>query len=112
MADAVTLMWYCKTPHGWRRFPVLLEKRQGAFEPRHRHGFVIDHGQLVEYPQGRYQLRTHEHSKPVYRTLDTCNPHRAVTALLNARRAAKDSAATGPTVHSLQNARDAYIGRL
>jgi hypothetical protein len=38
MNKATTLIWYCKTPRGWRRFPVIEENG------RVKLGHVFDHG--------------------------------------------------------------------
>ena len=45
------LLWYCRTPRGWRRFPVLLGRNN-----RIRHTFVMDQGKELSYPEGRYQI--------------------------------------------------------
>jgi integrase len=57
----VALLWYCRTPQGWRRYPVI-ESKNG----RIKHGFVLVDGIPVEYPDGRYELRTYHGRKPVY----------------------------------------------
>lgn len=56
------LLWYCRTPRGWRRFPVLLGRNN-----RIRHTFVTDHGKEISYPEGRYQILVYEGSRPVYK---------------------------------------------
>jgi integrase len=56
------LLWYCRTPRGWRRFPVLLGRNN-----RIRHTFVTDQGKETSYPEGRYQILVYEGSRPVYK---------------------------------------------
>lgn len=58
------LRWYCRTPRGWRRFPVLFGRNN-----RIRHTFVIDQGKEVSYPEGRYQVLVYEGSRPVYKNV-------------------------------------------
>lgn len=57
-----TLLWYCRTPRGWRRFPAVFG-RNG----RVRHSFVIDKGREVSYPEGRYEVLVYEGRKAVYK---------------------------------------------
>jgi len=54
----VTLLWYCKTPDGWRRYPVIM-----GGNGRIKHGYV----KAGHYPEGRYELRLYEGTKPVYK---------------------------------------------
>jgi hypothetical protein len=58
----VSLLWYCRTPRGWRRFTVVTG-RNG----RIRQGVVMDQGVEVSYPEGRYELLVYEGRKPVYK---------------------------------------------
>jgi hypothetical protein len=51
------LLWYCRTPRGWRRFPVLLGRNN-----RIRHTFVTDQGKEISYTEGRYQILVYEGS--------------------------------------------------
>jgi hypothetical protein len=53
----ISLCWYTKTPQEWRYFPAMFEMHHGSMQVRH--GWVKDKGKLVEYPQGRYVLRTY-----------------------------------------------------
>lgn len=62
----VTLLWYCKTPKGWRRFPVVLGGNN-----RIKHGFVKVDNVLTHYPEGRYELRLYEGTKPIYKRAGT-----------------------------------------
>jgi|HubBroStandDraft_5_1064220.scaffolds.fasta_scaffold34659_3 hypothetical protein len=47
----VSLLWYCRTPRGWRRFTVVTGHQ----------------GVEVSYPEGRYELLVYEGRKPVYK---------------------------------------------
>lgn len=97
----ITLCWYCLTPRGWRYFPAMLENHGGSIQAQH--GWVRDHKQAVEYPQGRYVLRAYRDGKKVYSPLETCNPRDAFLALGRARR----MAASQPAAHGLRLLRDA-----
>jgi hypothetical protein len=59
---AVALMWYCRTPKGWRRFPVFLGGNN-----RVKHGYVMVGGVLTHFPEGRYEIRLYENRKKVYK---------------------------------------------
>ncbi len=59
---AVALMWYCRTPKGWRRFPVCLGGNN-----RVKHGYVMVGGVLTHFPEGRYEIRLYENRKKVYK---------------------------------------------
>jgi integrase len=106
-ARLIGLCWYCKTPQGWRYFPVRLQKRHGVVEVQH--GFVNDKGEVKEYPQGRYVLRSYSDGRKVYTPLETCNPRDAVLALNRARRDAAEHAGPRYRLHLLRSAADAYI---
>jgi integrase len=58
----VVLLWYCKTPKGWRRFPVVMGRNA-----RIKHGYVLLDGVETRFPEGRYELRLYEGAKPVYK---------------------------------------------
>lgn len=82
------LIWYCRTPRGWRRFPVLMGKN-GRVRP----GVVMDNGKEATYLEGRYELRTYEGSKPVYKragenAMDALTARDRETALLATRHSA------------------------
>jgi len=62
MSKKVALMWYCRTPKGWRRFPVVMGGNN-----RIKHGFVLQDGKQVHYPEGRYEIRTYKDRKKVYK---------------------------------------------
>src|SRR4051794_4247797 len=58
----VTLLWYCKTPNGWRRYPVVMGGNN-----RIKHGYVKVDKVLTHYPEGRYELRLYEGTKPIWK---------------------------------------------
>jgi len=62
----VTLVRHCKTEKGWRRYPVAIG-RNGRIRPN----FVLVDGFAREYPDGHYELRSYQGSKPVYRNVGT-----------------------------------------
>jgi len=87
----VILVRLCKTEKGWRRYPVVIGKN-GRIKPR----CVVVNGKEREYPEGRYQLRTYEGSRMVYRDAGE-NASAALTArtktehLLEAKAAAREA---------------------
>ena len=97
----ITLMWYCLTPRGWRYFPVRMEEHHGSRQAQH--GWVNDGGQVVQYMQGRYVLRSYTDGKKVYSPIETCNPRDAVVVWGRARR----MAASQPAEYGLRLLRDA-----
>jgi integrase len=107
----ITLCWNAKTDpnnnKSWRYFIPIFEKHHGAIQVKH--GWVKDKGQLVEYPNGRYVLRSRRDGKRVYTSLDTCNPTFAVVELQKARRAALGADDTQRRLAVLKNAATAYI---
>lgn len=74
----VTLVRLCKTENGWRRYPVVVGKN-GRVRPN----YVFVDGKERAYPEGRYQLRTYEGSKMVYRDAGD-NAAAAATAQIKA----------------------------
>jgi integrase len=58
---AVGLIWYCRTPRGWRRFPVVIGKNG-----RVRHGVVLLDGKEHHFAEGRFQLRSFEGDRTIY----------------------------------------------
>jgi integrase len=62
----VTLLRYCKTESGWRRFPVVIGKT-GKVRP----DAVLANGQERIYPEGYYCIRTYEGNKPKYTNIGT-----------------------------------------
>jgi integrase len=76
----VTLCWYCKTPRGWRYFPVISEYKDGMVLPKR--GIVTDEGKQVEYPQGRFVLRSYDQEgRTVYSPVNSTIPQVARNAL-------------------------------
>jgi hypothetical protein len=70
----VTLVRNCKTPDGWRRYPVAFGKN-GHVKP----DVVIVEGQEQRFSEGVYQLRSYEGSRMVYKTVGA-NAQDAVAA--------------------------------
>jgi integrase len=90
----VILLRYCKTEKGWRRFPVAIG-RNGRIRPN----YVLVNGELREYREGHYELRSYRGSKPVYRNVGD----NAVDALAERDReaqllVARDAATAGGAV--------------
>ena len=85
----VTLLRYCKTENGWRRFPVVIGKT-GKVKPH----AVLVNGLECIYPDGNYCLRLYRGQTPVYKNVGT-DPTEALLAkqreesLLTARHSAK-----------------------
>jgi integrase len=57
----VSLVRYCKTPDGWRRYSAVIGKN-GRVKP----GFVTVKGKHREYPEGHYECRYYVGSKVAY----------------------------------------------
>lgn len=106
----ITLCWRAKVGNAWRFYPALFEKRHGAVQVRH--GWVKVNGELVEFPQGRYYLRTYREGRKHYEPVDTCNPRDAVIALERARKADRAVGSTRDARTYLKNAIPAYIADL
>ena len=60
----VTLIRRCKTPEGWRQYPVVMGKN-GKVKP----GFVLVGGVERYFPEGHYALRSYHGDKIVYERL-------------------------------------------
>jgi integrase len=125
-SKTITLCWYAKTDKKpkkgkladsgkpmtiWQYFPALLKVQHGVTETRH--GWVKDKVKdgvkEVEYPTGRYVLRSYVGGRKVYTPLDTLNPRDAVLALVRARKEAiKDGPARNPKA-VIKTAVPAYI---
>lgn len=69
------LVRLCKTPEGWKRFPVVYGKN-GRIKP----DAVLVHGRERDYPVGRYQVRWYEGRKTTYRDVGD-HPMEALAAL-------------------------------
>ena len=108
MAYKVVLCWRAKTPRGWRHFPCLFHRQHGKTLPRH--GWVLDDGREVEYPQGRYELRTYQGGKMVYTPLDATHPAEAQWALQRAQREAQTRRTVkADPLHLMRAAVEAYL---
>jgi integrase len=105
----VALVWHCKTPRGWRRFPVIIEKEHGRDVVRH--GWVKDKvtGKEEHYPQGDYQLRSFRDGKQHFEKVPTCHPRDVILFWERARRIAKPARGQPANVALLKNAADAYV---
>ena len=106
---AIGLVWYCKTPRGWRRFPAITTKEHG--QRTVLHGWVKDGKEQVQYPDGRYQLRMWESGLPVYQNIDTCHPRDAYKAWEKAIKVAAP-ASNAPKIANiglLKHAATAYV---
>src|SRR6185437_10010351 len=60
----VTLVRYCKTPDGWKRYPAVIGKN-GRVKP----GFVTAKGRQHHYVEGHYEVRYYEGSKLRYKNV-------------------------------------------
>jgi integrase len=102
----ITLCWYAKVGETWRYFPALFEDFHGMQQARY--GWVMDRGELKEYPQGRYVLRSYIAGKKVYQPVESSNPRDAVLALQKAKRFAIGPAKKNPLTFT-KTAAAAYI---
>ena len=59
---ATTLIWCCKTPEGWRRYPAVVSSNG-----RVKKGVVVVNGIQVAYPVGKFQIRYFVGPKTVYK---------------------------------------------
>lgn len=60
----IVLVWMCKTPTGWKRFPAAIG-RNGKVRPHHAQVGTDQ----INYPDGHYELRSYEDRKTVYRNV-------------------------------------------
>jgi integrase len=86
----VALVRKCKTPDGWRRYPVVM----GA-NGRLKADAVMVGGVEVKYPVGHYELRSYVKSKLVYTRVKGDSPSDALDALRNAVKRAHAVVAAG-----------------
>lgn len=61
-----SLVYYCKTESGWKRYPAVAGKNN-----RIRPGYALVDGLPVHYPQGRYLIRYYSGSKVRYKPAGT-----------------------------------------
>jgi integrase len=78
----VSLYRKCKTPDGWKRYPVAMAAN-GKVKP----DTVLVQGFETKYPVGHYELRTYEGSKTVW-TRVTGNGTEALAAMKTAQKRA------------------------
>jgi integrase len=70
----VKLVWYARTPRGWRYFPAIHHIKDGMLTPKP--GWVKENGVEVEYPKGRFMLRSYDsEGRTIYTAPDSQNPH-------------------------------------
>src|ERR1022692_3701502 len=104
----VTLCWYCKTPRGWRYFPVVYHIEKGMLAPKK--GWVNDGGTEVEYPQGRFVTRSYDaERRSVYTPVDTEIPQVAQVQLQTQRIRAIGAKRKSTELLILKSAVAAYI---
>jgi integrase len=104
----VSLVWYCKTPRGWRYFPAVHHIKDAMLTPKP--GYVMENGTEVEYPQGRFMLRSYDsEGRNVYEAVKESNPH----VIQNRLRTAQVRAVAQPkevtTLAVLRRAVAAYV---
>src|SRR5437879_2871825 len=86
-------MWLCKTPDGWKRYPVLMAKNG-----RVRTGYVIAGGKEEHYPEGRFQIRVKKEGKRTWENAgDDAGEALNERARLSLRREAQDKAEAAGT---------------
>jgi hypothetical protein len=111
-SKVVPLIWYCKTPAGWRRLPVAFHP-SGKLRPRYATvGGKLVEGKLVggtpvEYPEGHYEVRCNVEGKRVWRNVGAD----ARTALAEQGRMSRQLAAREAAVESCDTIAD-VAGRI
>jgi len=103
----ITLCWYAKVGTKWQYFPVILEKKHEQVQVKH--GWVLHHGVEVEYPVGRYVLRSYVEGRKVYEPVKSNHPRDAYNALRYAQRAAATAVITRDPRKLIKTATAAYI---
>lgn len=76
----VSLIRKCKTPSGWRRYPIAMSAN-GRVKP----DTVLVQNSEVCYPEGHYELRSYVGSKVVYARVNG-NPSDALAAMKRAQK--------------------------
>src|SRR5579862_6152063 len=107
MNRAATLMWYCKTPEGWRRFPALVRNDRGV--KRIKIGWVMVDGQEMHYPQGRLQIRQYHGKNKVYSNIEANDPVMGLVEFTRARQRHLTSGKAAENTKLLKNAVKVYI---
>ncbi len=87
----VSLVWHCKTPDGWRRYPAVVG-RNGRVRPAYG---LVD-GNAIQFPTGHYELRSYAGKKLVYENVgenaaDAMTALNRKTKLLTARSTASEA---------------------
>lgn len=62
----VTLVRYCKTPTGWKRYPIVMGKN-GQIRPE----YALVHGIPTHLPEGCYQIRGYNGTRTIYTNVGT-----------------------------------------
>jgi integrase len=90
MAKSLKLVYLCKTPEGWRRFPLVIG-RNG----RIKKGAVLIDGVEHVFPGGHYEIRSFSGRKQIYQNVGD-DPTAAQNALIRetAKHEAKEHAQT------------------
>jgi hypothetical protein len=101
------LVRICKTPEGWRRYPVVIGKN-GRIRP----GYVSVGSRLEHFPVGRYEIRKFEGKKPVYTSVGE-DATDALNALHKEKQllAAKHLLADVPTVQLVEEPGRAILAK-
>lgn len=111
---SIVLVWYAKTDRGWRQFPAIITTEHGRKVAKHCH--VMDRGEERCYPEGRFQLRTFDGPKTVYRNVPESmqHPRDAVIFLEKEQRLSRANAAPEfkSTAGLIKNAAQAYVKHL
>jgi integrase len=106
---SIVLVWLCKTPRGWLRLPVLIEKEHGRDVAKV--GYVMDRGREMHYPEGRFQLRQWRDGKYVFINAPEHIQHGRDAVLWHERviRESKRAPGTVRRAHTIKTAGDAYV---
>ena len=105
----VTLVWYCKVPgRGWRYFPAVYHIKDAMLTPKP--GWAKENGVGVEYPQGRFMLRSYDaEGRNIYVPVTEKNPHIVQNRLRSAQIRAIDRPKALDNLSVLKRAADAYV---
>jgi hypothetical protein len=106
----IALVWHCKTPRGWRRFPVLTTEEHGRRIVRH--GWVNDGGIEANYPEGRFQLRSFLDGKQHFQTAETRHPAYVIREWEVAKNRAAPAKGQPANIGLLKKAAAAYVNSL
>jgi integrase len=107
------LVWLCKTPRGWRRFPVLTETDSKTKYERARIGWVNDGGVETYYPEGKFQIRSFRDGKQHFETTKNQDHAGYVIREWKEETKKREPAKGIPSTHGLlKNAANAYVKAL